>query len=117
MIDYLDIKNAAQWEAWLEEHHQTTPEVWLRIAKKNSGETSVTIDEALDINLCYGWIDSQRKGLDDKYFLQRYSPRSKKSPWSDINIAKAKKLIENGQMKPAGLHEIEAAMVDGRWRE
>lgn len=116
-MDYLDIKSAAQWEAWLEGHHQTTPEVWLRIAKKGSGETSVTIDEALDINLCYGWIDSQRKGLDDKYFLQRYSPRRAKSPWSDINIAKAKVLIKDGRMKSAGMHEIEMAKADGRWRD
>lgn len=116
-MDYLDIKNAAAWEDWLEKHHQTAAEVWLRIAKKGSGKTSVTIDEALDINLCYGWIDSHRKSLDDKYFLQRYSPRRTKSPWSDINIAKAKVLIKKGRMKPAGMHEIERAKADGRWRE
>lgn len=116
-MDYLDIGSADEWEAWLGEHHQTADEVWLRIAKKGSGESSVTIGEVLDINLCYGWIDSQRKGLDDKHFLQRYSPRRAKSPWSDINIAKAKELIKNGRMKPAGLREIEAARADGRWRE
>ncbi len=113
--EVFDFRTASAWEKWLESHHQKSGGVWLRIAKKNSGETSVTITEALDLALCYGWIDSQRKGLDEKYYLQRYSPRRSKSPWSQINIEKTKILIKEDRMQPAGFQEIEKAKKDGRW--
>ena len=110
-----DFANAAEWEIWLKDHYDQSGGVWLRIAKKNSGKTSVTIPEALDVSLCFGWIDSQRKGLDKNYYLQRYSPRRAKSPWSKINKDRTQKLIEEGRMQPAGLRAIKVAKLDGRW--
>jgi uncharacterized protein YdeI (YjbR/CyaY-like superfamily) len=113
--EIIDCANAAQWEAWLAGHHERSDGVWLRIARKGSGKASVTISEALDIALCYGWIDSRRKGYDQTYYLQRYSPRRPKSPWSKLNVERAEALIAAGRMQPTGLVEIEAAKVDGRW--
>jgi uncharacterized protein YdeI (YjbR/CyaY-like superfamily) len=113
--EIIDCGCAADWEAWLARHYERPGGIWLRIAKKDFGETSVTISEALDIALCYGWIDSQRKGYDQAYYLQRYSPRRPKSPWSKLNVDRAKALIGAGRMQPAGLMEIEAAKADGRW--
>ncbi len=112
--EILDFKTAAAWENWLKKHYQQTSGVWLRIAKKNSKKISVTIIEALDLALCYGWIDSQRKGLDLEYYLQRYSPRRTKSPWSKINMQRTAMLIATSQMQPPGLAEIEKAKKDGR---
>jgi len=89
--------------------------VWLKVAKKDSGISSVTIPEALDIALCYGWIDGQRLGFDEKYYLQKYTLRRPKSLWSKINVEKVERLIASGQMKPAGFKAIEAAKADGRW--
>ena len=111
----MDCTNSAEWETWLESHHERASDVWLRIAKKGSGKTSITIPEALDVALCYGWIDSQRKAYDETYYLQRYSPRRPKSPWSKINAVRAQALIASGAMRAAGLREIEAARKDGRW--
>jgi uncharacterized protein YdeI (YjbR/CyaY-like superfamily) len=107
--------NGADWEAWLAGHHQRSGGVWLRIAKKGAGKASVTISEALDVALCYGWIDSQRNGYDQTHYLQRYSPRRPKSPWSKLNVDRAEALMAAGRMQPAGQAEIEAARVDGRW--
>jgi uncharacterized protein YdeI (YjbR/CyaY-like superfamily) len=111
----LDLPDAAQWESWLAAQHATQTEVWLRIAKRHSGVTSVTSTEALDIALCYGWIDGQRKSYDEVSFLQRYSPRRAGSAWSKINVAKIEALIAAQRMQPAGLAEVEAAKADGRW--
>jgi uncharacterized protein YdeI (YjbR/CyaY-like superfamily) len=105
----------AEWEAWLDEHHAASSGIWIKVAKKGSGAESITIPEALEVALCYGWIDSQRKPLDERFFLQRYSPRTRRSRWSRINREKAEQLIEAGRMKPAGLDTIEAARTDGRW--
>jgi uncharacterized protein YdeI (YjbR/CyaY-like superfamily) len=113
--EIIDCANSAEWETWLESHYEQPGGVWLRIAKKGSGKTSVTISEALEIALCYGWIDSQRKGYDQTYYLQRYSPRRPKSPWSKLNVERAEALMAAGRMQPAGLLEIEAAKKDGRW--
>lgn len=85
------------------------------MAKKDSGITSVNHAEALEVALCYGWIDGQRKAEDDKYFLQRFTPRTPRSTWSKINRDKALKLIEEGRMQPAGLAEVDRARADGRW--
>jgi uncharacterized protein YdeI (YjbR/CyaY-like superfamily) len=104
-----------EWDAWLAEHHGGANGVWLRIAKNASGIESVTHPEALEIALCYGWIDGQRRKLDDLYFLQRFTPRRRRSRWSKINRAKAEELIATGRMQPAGLREVEAAKADGRW--
>jgi len=100
--DIITFDNADEWDSWLAEHHEMS-EIWLKIARKGSGRPSVTIDQALDVALCYGWIDSQRKACDESYYLQRYSPRRPNSPWSAINIAKANALIEEGRMREPGL--------------
>jgi uncharacterized protein YdeI (YjbR/CyaY-like superfamily) len=111
----LTLASAAEWEEWLEANHASADEVWLRIAKKGSGKTTVTIGEALDLCLCFGWIDSNREALDADYFLQRYTPRRARSKWSRINKEKVAALIADGRMRPAGLAEIERAKADGRW--
>lgn len=104
-----------EWEAWLAEHHAASDGLWLKIAKKGSGIESVTYAEALDIALCYGWIDGQKGRFDDAYWLQRFTPRRPRSKWSKINRGKAEEFIEGGEMKPAGLREVEKARADGRW--
>lgn len=103
------------WAAWLEEHHDDSDGVWLKFARKSSGIASVTYPEAVEVALCYGWIDGQAAGFDDDYHLQRFTPRRARSRWSQINRAKATDLIERGLMKPAGLREVERAKADGRW--
>ncbi len=103
------------WEAWLEEQHAVSQGVWLKIAKKGSGIESVTFAEALDVVLCYGWIDSQADKFDGDYWLQRFTPRKPRSKWSQVNREKVTKLTEAGRMKPAGLREVERAKADGRW--
>jgi len=104
------------WAAWLDKSHTTSAGLWLQIAKKSSGISSISYDEALEVALCYGWIDGQKKSYDETSWLQKFTPRSPKSIWSKINREKAQKLIENGQMKPAGLKAVEAAQQDGRWQ-
>ena len=106
--------DAAAWERWLERHPQSSG-VWLKIAKKDAGIPSVTYAEALDVALCHGWIDGQKKGLDAQFFLQRFTPRRARSTWSKINVAKIDVLTAAGRMRPAGLREVEAAKADGRW--
>jgi uncharacterized protein YdeI (YjbR/CyaY-like superfamily) len=107
--------SAAAWEAWLEENHADARGVWIKMAKKGSGIESVTAPQALELALCFGWIDSRREALDDEYFLQRYTPRQPRGRWSRINREKAQQLIAEGRMRPAGLAEVERAKADGRW--
>jgi uncharacterized protein YdeI (YjbR/CyaY-like superfamily) len=107
--------NKKKWADWLAKQHDKSAGVWVKLAKKDSGIPSVTYDEALDVALCYGWIDGQKKGFDDKYWLQKFTPRGPKSIWSKINTEKAERLIASGEMKPGGLKAIEAAKQDGRW--
>lgn len=114
-IPILLFKNQKEWKKWLNKNHKTADRIWLRIAKKDSGIKSVTSNEALETALCYGWIDSQRKKYDDKTFLQKYTPRGKRSIWSKINRQKVEELIKKKQMKPAGLEAVEAAKKNGRW--
>lgn len=102
-------------EAWLERNGTSSDGVWLKIAKKGSEERSVTYAEALELALCFGWIDSQKRGFDETYFLQRFTPRRPRGRWSKINREKAEALIAAEQMRPAGLAEVEAAKADGRW--
>jgi uncharacterized protein YdeI (YjbR/CyaY-like superfamily) len=104
-----------KWADWLARQHDKSVGVWLKLAKKDSSIPSVTYDEALEAALCYGWIDGQKKGFDDKYWLQKFTPRGPKSIWSKINTVKAEKLIASGEMKSAGLKAIELAKEDGRW--
>ena len=100
---------------WLEAEHATSDGIWMKFAKKASGITSVNYDEALDVALCFGWIDGQTKRLDETYYLQRWTPRRKRSPWSRRNVDKVAALIEAGLMHPAGQAEIDRAKADGRW--
>ncbi|MEQ6900319.1 YdeI/OmpD-associated family protein, partial [Nocardioides sp. YIM 152588] len=113
--EILDLPDAAAWEDWLERHHATADEAWLRIGKKNSGLTTVTFPEALEGALCFGWIDGMRRGLDEVSFIQRYCPRRRRSTWSQINVEKVVALTADGRMRPAGLAQVEAARADGRW--
>jgi uncharacterized protein YdeI (YjbR/CyaY-like superfamily) len=113
--DVLDLPDGAAWESWLETHHDTATEAWLRIAKSGSGLGSISIRDALDGALCFGWIDGQRKRLDDVSFLQRYCPRRARSSWSQVNVGNVERLLADGRMRPAGLAEVEAAQADGRW--
>jgi len=107
----------ADMEAWLEENGEASDGIWLKFAKKASGFPSVVYAEALEIALCHGWIDGQAKPLDDDHYLQRFTPRRPRSKWSKRNRGKAERLIEEGRMRPAGLHEVERARADGRWSE
>jgi uncharacterized protein YdeI (YjbR/CyaY-like superfamily) len=114
-IDIIDFDDTGQWESWLADHYESRAGVWLKIAKKGSGQASVTPTEALDVCLCYGWIDSLRKSYDETYFLQKYSPRRPKGSWSKVNVDKVEVLIAAGRMRAHGLAEIMAAKADGRW--
>jgi uncharacterized protein YdeI (YjbR/CyaY-like superfamily) len=105
----------ADFEAWLEENHAASEGLWLKIAKKGAPESSVTYAEALELALCFGWIDSQKRAVDETHFLQRFTPRRPRGRWSRINRDKAEALIKAGAMRPAGLAEVEAARADGRW--
>jgi uncharacterized protein YdeI (YjbR/CyaY-like superfamily) len=108
-------ESAQDWEAWLNEHHVDTKGLWLKIAKKGTGIPSVTYAEALDSALCYGWIDGQKAAFDEQYWLQKFTPRGKKSIWSKINCDKVAALIAEGRMQPAGIRQVELAKADGRW--
>jgi len=114
-LPHLPFASAAEWEQWLDENHAVSAGVWIKIAKKSSGIPSVGYPEVLETALCFGWIDSRREALDDRYFLQRYSPRRPRSKWSRINRETAERLIADGRMRPAGLAEVERAKADGRW--
>jgi uncharacterized protein YdeI (YjbR/CyaY-like superfamily) len=106
---------ASAWESWLAKNHRTSAGMWLRLAKKGSDLRSVTYAEALEIALCYGWIDGQKRGESDQAWLQRFLPRSGKSIWSKINRDKALALIASKRMKAAGQEAIDAAKKNGMW--
>ncbi len=108
-------RSEAAFEVWLRAHHARESEIWVRIYKKGSGRPTVTIAQALDVALCWGWIDGIRKGLDDESFLQRCTPRRARSLWSQINRGHVARLTAAGRMKPPGQRQVDAAMADGRW--
>jgi uncharacterized protein YdeI (YjbR/CyaY-like superfamily) len=108
-------KNVKAFETWLRQHQATSPGIWLKIAKRNADEASVTYPEAVEIALCWGWIDSQKKALDERFFLQRFTPRRNRSVWSKVNVEKVAVLINEGRMQSPGLAQVEAAKIDGRW--
>ncbi|RGE44241.1 bacteriocin-protection protein [Comamonas testosteroni] len=108
-------KSAKAFETWLKKHYAASDGLWLKIAKRGADEPSVTYLEAVEIALCWGWIDGQKKGLDDQHFLQRFTPRRARSIWSKTNVNKAEALIEAGRMQAPGHAQIEAAKADGRW--
>lgn len=105
----------AAFEEWLSKHHDRRTEVWIKIFKKGTGQPTVTPAQAIDVGLCWGWIDGIRKALDDRAFLQRYTPRGPKSRWSQINRDNVQRLVEAGRMTPAGQRHVDAAKADGRW--
>ena len=108
-------RSAKAFASWLSANHDKQPELWLKIHKKDSGLPTVTAAEALDIVLCWGWIDSTRKSFDERSFLQRYSPRGAKSVWSQINRDSVARLTADGRMTPHGQRRVDAAKADGRW--
>jgi uncharacterized protein YdeI (YjbR/CyaY-like superfamily) len=108
-------KGPKEFETWLGTNHATCKGLWLRIAKKDSGLTSITYPEALDAALCYGWIDGQKKRHDEKSWLQRFTPRGPRSIWSKVNTQHTRRLIAQGRMKAAGEKAIDDAKKDGRW--
>jgi uncharacterized protein YdeI (YjbR/CyaY-like superfamily) len=114
----ISFPDQAAWRAWLAVHHGDVPEgVWLKMARKNKGSAVESVDypQALEVALCFGWIDGQKKGLDENHWQQRFSPRRSRSIWSKVNRAKAEALVEAGEMQPSGLAEMERAKADGRW--
>lgn len=114
-VEILVPASPAELEAWLDAHHGERTALWVKIAKKHTGIPSLSWEEMVDTVLCFGWVDGLRRGFDSTYFLQRTTPRSPRSAWSQVNVAKAEALIAAGRMRPRGLAEIEAARADGRW--
>jgi len=114
-LQELAFDDADAWQAWLDREHATSPGVWLRIAKSSAGVPSVQYPQALEVALCYGWIDGVKRRIDADYWVQKFTPRAPRSIWSKVNREKVLALIENGRMRPAGLREIERARADGRW--
>ncbi|PDT84235.1 YdeI/OmpD-associated family protein [Sinorhizobium sp. BJ1] len=110
-----EFETAESFYRWLGNHHDKEDEVWIKIHKVDSGLQSITPKEAIDVVLCWGWIDGVRKGLDDKSYLQRYTPRGRKSTWSQINVDNVARLVEEGRMTEHGLRQVEMAKADGRW--
>jgi uncharacterized protein YdeI (YjbR/CyaY-like superfamily) len=110
-----EFADAGAFHAWLSRHHDRESEVWIKLHKKGSGLASITAKQAIDVALCWGWIDAVRKGLDEKSFLQRYTPRGRTSIWSQINVDNVARLIKEGRMTAFGLAEVEKAKADGRW--
>lgn len=113
LIHFFD--TARDWEAWLAKHYEQEEGVWLRFAKKNSQKKSVNYDEALDVALCYGWIDGQTNKYDETTYLQKFTPRRARSMWSKRNTEHVARLIKEGRMRKGGLLQIDAAKKDGRW--
>lgn len=110
-----EFSDAASFAKWLEQHHDSADEVWVRIFKVGSGLPSITPKEAIDICLCWGWIDAVRKRLDQTSYLLRYTPRGRNSIWSKVNVGNVERLIAEGRMTPHGMAHVEAAKADGRW--
>ena len=110
-----EFADAAAFAGWLSGHHAGEPEVWIKIHKVTSGLASITPREAIDVVLCWGWIDAIRKGFDERSYLQRYTPRGPKSIWSKINVDNVARLIAEGRMTEHGLRQVQAAKRDGRW--
>lgn len=108
-------KDIESFYRWLGKHHDKDDEIWIKIHKVDSGFKSITPKEAIDVVLCWGWIDGLRKGFDDKSYLQRYTPRKTKSIWSQINVDNVARLIKDGRMTEHGLRQVDAAKSDGRW--
>ena len=111
----LEFRHKSAWTKWLEKNHDKSSGVWIRLAKKNSGLRSISRSDALDVALCFGWIDGQGRSEGDETWLQKFTPRGKRSIWSKINRENVQRLIIAGEMRPPGAAEIERAKKDGRW--
>ncbi len=114
-LPILPFETKKKFADWLAKQHDQSAGVRLKLAKKGAGIPSVTYEEAVEVALCYGWIDGQAGGIDDKYWLVKFTPRRPKSIWSKINTERVERLIESGEMKPSGLKAVEVAKQDGRW--
>jgi uncharacterized protein YdeI (YjbR/CyaY-like superfamily) len=114
-LPIVELASQTDWERWLEAHHASAAGLWLKLAKKGSGHETVSYQEALEAALCWGWIDGQKAAHDDRFWLQKFTPRGPRSKWSRINRNKAEQLLADGKMNPAGLARIEEARKDGRW--
>lgn len=115
--EIFEFKSPGEWEKWLSENYSKQEGLWLKIAKKGTGVTTVTYLQALEVALCYGWIDGQIKSVDSIYFVQKFTPRRPKSLWSKINTKRVEQLISEGWMKAPGYEQIERAKADGRWEK
>ena len=111
----LDACTPGQWEHWLEHNHDTATEVWLQLLNKTAPEPGMSYGEAVEIALCFGWIDSLARGYDDVSRIQRFSPRKPRSAWSKSNVERVQRLVDTGRMRQAGQRQIDAAKADGRW--
>ncbi|WP_209305525.1 YdeI/OmpD-associated family protein [Blastococcus sp. CT_GayMR20] len=114
-LPVLPFPDQAALEAWLEAEHETAPGLYVKLAKKGSGIPSINWEQMVEVLLCFGWIDGRANRLDDSFYLQRVTPRRRKSVWSQKNVATVERLIAGGRMRPAGLAAVEAAKADGRW--
>jgi uncharacterized protein YdeI (YjbR/CyaY-like superfamily) len=114
-LPVLAFSTAEEFEHWLEREHDSTPGVWIRFPRKGTDVASLTYEEAVGVALCFGWIDGQARSWDETAWLQRYTPRRKRSIWSQINRERVARLLEEGRMRAAGLAEVERAKADGRW--
>jgi uncharacterized protein YdeI (YjbR/CyaY-like superfamily) len=114
-LEVLDVRSPRQWEEWLEHNHDTVTEVWLRLFNKAAGEVPVSYGEAVEIALCFGWIDSLARGHDEVSRIQRFSPRKAKSAWSKSNVERVQRLLDEGRMRAPGQRHIDVAKADGRW--
>ncbi|HJT90992.1 MAG TPA: hypothetical protein VJ777_03495, partial [Mycobacterium sp.] len=113
--EVLDIRTPCEWEDWLSRNHDEASEIWLRLFNKNAPEPGMSYGEAVEVALCFGWIDSMARKYDEVSRVQRFSRRKPRSPWSASNVERVQRLIEAGRMRDSGLHQIEAAKADGRW--
>jgi uncharacterized protein YdeI (YjbR/CyaY-like superfamily) len=111
----VEFASAKAWAAWLAKNHAKSSGVWLKLAKKGSGDVTVSYSDALDVALCFGWIDGRKAKLDERSWRQRFCPRTAQSKWSKLNRIRVERLVETGAMKPAGLAEVQRAQADGRW--
>lgn len=116
-LSILPFPSAEAFESWMAENHANPEGIWLRLFKKDSGKETITYDEALDVALCYGWIDGQLKKFDDESWLRKFTPRRNGSKWSKRNTEHVDRLTKGGRMKPSGLAEVEKAKADGRWEQ
>ncbi|MGW3114085.1 YdeI/OmpD-associated family protein [Streptomyces sp. NPDC001091] len=114
-LETVVFESAEAFEAWLAEHHAVSPGIWLKLRKKGPGIVALDYAQALDVALCYGWIDGQKTKFDDQWWLQRFTPRRPRSRWSKVNRDKVAALTEQGRIRPPGQAEIARAKADGRW--